>query len=293
MRVTVAGGTGFLGRRFVEALTDAGHDVVVMTSSPQRAAGPGYVHGDVLRPETLRPAVAGSDAVVQSLTFPTFPVEKPSRRYTFDEFDGAGTEALVAAAAAEGVSRYVYLSGAGAAAEAARHWFRAKWRGEQAVLGAGLAGVAVRPSWVYGPRDRALNRFVKLARRLPVLPVVGNGKQTLQPVFVDDVAQLVRRAVEPGAPAGVFEIGGPDRMTMDEVLRTMLSVMGRLRPLVHVPGALPKIAGALLRFLPRPPLSPGAVGFITGDAVADVGHLLAAYPMRLTPLEEGLRTYLR
>jgi NADH dehydrogenase len=72
----------------------------------------------------------------------------------------------------------------------------------------------------------------------------------------------------------------------------MLSVMGRRRPLLHIPVALPKLAGFALQALPKPPLSPDAVDFLTGDALADTGPLLEAFDIRLTPLREGLSTYL-
>src|SRR5581483_4595813 len=101
-----------------------------------------------------------------------------------------------------------------------------------------------RPSWVFGPEDKALNRFVGFARRLPFVPVIGDGKQQLQPVFVEDVARAVADSLEtPAAANAVFEIGGPDVLSMDQVLRTMLAVMGKRRPLLHAPAFLPRLAG--------------------------------------------------
>jgi hypothetical protein len=79
---------------------------------------------------------------------------------------------------------------------------------------------------------------------------------------------------------------------MAQVLRAMLDVMGKRRPIVPIPAALPKAAGLFAQFLPKPPLSPSAVDFATGDAVADTADLLVKFPMRLTPLREGLATYL-
>jgi NADH dehydrogenase len=192
-----------------------------------------------------------------------------------------------------GVGRFVYASGSGAAPDAAKVWYRAKWGGEQAVLASGVPAAIVRPSWVYGPEDRALNRFVAFHRRLPFVPVVGNGRQRLQPVFVDDVAAVLARGAAPDGPTGVYEIGGPEVMTMDEVLATMMSVIGRRKPLVHIPALVPKLAGSLLRLLPKPPLSPDAVDFLTGDAVANTTSLVEAFPdIHLTPLRDGLMTYL-
>ena len=89
--------------------------------------------------------------------------------------DAGGTEHLVAAAREAGVGRVAYVSGAGAAPDAERHWFRAKWRAEEAIRGSGMTWTIVRPTWLYGPRDVSLNRFVGFARRLPAVPMTSLG----------------------------------------------------------------------------------------------------------------------
>ena len=296
--IVVAGGTGFIGTSVVRRLVERGDRVRVMTSRPGRsaerirAAGAEPVEGDVLRPETLAAAVAGAEVVVQSLTFPTFPVEKPKQRYTFEEFEHHGTQRLVEAAKAAGAKRFVYVSGVGVAPDAPKVWHRAKWAGERAILATGIPATIVRPSWVYGARDNSLNRFVTIARLSPIVPQLGFRAQRINPVWVEDVADVVTRAAATDAPSGIFEIGGPQVLTMAQVLRTMLDVMGKQRLVLPIPAAAPKAAGLLLQFLPRPPLSPSAVDFATGDAVADTADLLVKFPMRLTPLREGLATYL-
>jgi uncharacterized protein YbjT (DUF2867 family) len=269
-----------------------------MTAHPARSRtriesmGARATEGDVRDASSLDRAVAGAEVVVQVLTFPTFPVEKPRKRYTFEEFDHLGTDRLVRAAARAGARTFVYGSGSGAAPDAAKVWFRAKWGGEEAVRAAGIDHAIIRPSWVYGPEDRALNRFVAFSRWLPFVPVVGDGRQRLQPVFVEDVADAFAQAARLEGPSGTFEIGGPDVLTMNEVLGTMMEVRGKRKPLVHFPVALPKLAGFFLQFLPNAPLSPDAVEFVTGDALADTGPLLEAFDLSLTPLREGLARYL-
>jgi NADH dehydrogenase len=296
--ILVAGGSGFIGAAVVRRLVRQSADVAVMTAHTERARGriealgARAVAGDVLDPSSLGPAVQDAEAVVQCLTFPTFPVEKPRRRYTFDAFDHLGTEHLAKAAARAGAERFVFCSGAGAAPDAAKRWYRAKWAGEEAVRATGMDHVILRPSWVYGPEDRALNRFVAFHRWLPFVPVVGDGRQRLQPVFVEDVAEAAARAIASGAPSGTYEVGGPDVMDMNEVLSVMMEVRGKRKPLVHVPPALPKLAGFFLQVLPKPPLSPDAVDFVTGDALADTKRLLADFDLTLTPLRAGLSTYL-
>ena len=86
--------------------------------------------------------------------------------------------------------------------------------------------------------------------------------------------------------------GGPEVLTMNEVLRTMMDVRGKVKPLLHFPVFLPKLAGFFLQILPKPPLSPDAVDFATADAVADTSKLLQEFDLTLTPLLAGLSTYL-
>jgi len=296
--ILVAGGSGFIGSAVVKRLVHTGAEVVVMTAHPERSRkrienlGARPVQGDVLDPTSLVKAVAGMGAVIQTLTFPTFPVEKPRKRFTFEEFDHFGTERLVSAAANAGARRFVYCSGIGAAPDATEVRFRAKWEGEEAVRASGIPHAIIRPSWVYGPQDIALNKFVAFHRWLPFVPVVGDGSQRLQPVFVEDVAEALAQAAGPGAPTGTFEIGGSDVMTMDEILRVMMEVRGKRKPLIHFPVWMPKLAAFFLQVLPKPPLSPDAVDFAVGDVLADTGPLLEAFDVNLTPLREGLATYL-
>jgi uncharacterized protein YbjT (DUF2867 family) len=296
--ILVAGGSGFIGAAVARRLVGQGSDVAVMTAHPARSReriermGARVVAGDILEPASLDRAVDGADAVLQSLTFPTFPAEKPRKRYTFEEFDHLGTERLVTAAARAGVGRYVFVSGAGAAPDAPEVRFRAKWLGEEAVRASGIAHVIIRPSWVYGPEDPGLNKFVSFHRWLPFVPVVGDGSQRLQPVFVEDVAEVIALAVTRTGPTGTFEVGGPEVLTMNDVLRTMMEVRGKMKPLVHFPRFLPGLAAFFLQVLPRPPLSPEAVDFATAGAVADTEKLRQEFGLRLTPLRQGLSTYL-
>ena len=297
--ILVAGGTGFIGRAIVRELARRGHRVAVLSHRPERAAqrlkglDVAVRAGDARDPASLPSAVAGIDTVISAMQFPNFPIENKKKGYTFDEVDARGNERLVQAATGAGVRSYIYLSGSGAAPDAAQHWFRAKWRAEQAIIKSGLRYGIFRPSWVYGPEDNSLNRFVRFARLLPFMPVIGDGKQRMQPVFIDDVSRCVVESLATDAAANqVFEIGGPDVMSMDDVLRTMLRVMGKRRPLLHAPAALPKLAGALMAPLPNRPLSPDAVEFICNDALADNSTLLRVFNVRLTPPQEGLARYL-
>ncbi len=298
MTVAVAGGTGFVGGAIATELHRRGHTVRVLSHRGESARGglPEAVDlrtADVQTGDGLVEAMRGADALAIALAFKNSPIEAPGKHQTFVEVDAAGTERLIAAAREAGVRRVVYLSGAGAAPDAKRHWFRAKWRAEEAVRGSGLIWTIIRPTWIFGPRDVSLNRFVGFARRLFSVPMTNRGSQLLAPVFIDDAANLAADSlVADAAMNQVFELGGPDTLRMRDIIGTALRVAGLRRPIIPGPTPLIKLVAVPLSWLPTPILTPDAVDFINQPAVVDLGPLLERMPRRLTPLEEGLRTYL-
>ena len=298
LTVGVAGGTGFVGGAIAADLRRRGHRPVVLSHGGEAARGPlpddvELRSADARDPAALAPALRGLDALVIALAFPNLPMESGRRHNTFMEVDAAGTEHLVAAAATTNIQRVVYISGAGASPDADEVWFRAKARAEAAVRDSGIAFSIVRPTWVYGPRDVALNRFLGMARALPAVPMTNGGGQLLAPVFVDDVASLVADALtDPAARDQVFEIGGPETLPLREIIHRALRVAGLDRPLVPGPTPLIKLGAVPLSWLPTPPLTPGGVDFINQPAAVDTAPLLARMPRRLTPLAEGLASYL-
>jgi NADH dehydrogenase len=146
---------------------------------------------------------------------------------------------------------------------------------------------------VYGREDVALNRFVGFARRLPFVPMFGDGKQLMQPVFVNDLANLVASAVDKAEATGLtFEVGGPEVLSMNAVIEIALNVAGMRKPVLHQPVFVGKLLGSFLQFLPGPPLTRDAIDFITHEATADNSAMQRVFAPQLTTLEEGLRSYL-
>jgi NADH dehydrogenase len=123
--------------------------------------------------------------------------------------------------------------------------------------------------------------------------MTNGGGQLLAPVFIDDAAALAADSlVDEAAADQVFELGGPDTLRMRDIMATALRVAGLRRPIVPGPTPLIKLLAVPLSWLPTPILTPDAVDFINQPATVDLAPLLERMPRRLTPLEEGLRTYL-
>jgi len=246
--------------------------------------------GDAL---SLARAMTRADVVVHAIQFPNAPVEDPSKGRTYMEVDGRGTEVAAAVARKLGVRRFVYLSGAGAGRSLPQRWFKAKDLAEKAVRESGMEYAMLRPSWVYGPGDHSMSRFVSFCRRLPVIPVIGDGRTPVYPAYVKDVARAVADLVRrEDARASVLELGGPERLTMDQVIRTIQQVIGKRRPLLHHPPKLMKVLVLPMALLPRPILSPDAVDFITYPLEIDPRPAFDYFGFQFRKLADGLRDYL-
>ena len=162
---------------------------------------------------------------------------------------------------------------------------------EQEVVRSGVEHTIFRPSFVFGRDGGALPTFVKQVRLSPVVTVIGNGQQRIQPIWVDDLAEYVARGLDlPAAANRSFELGGPDVVTWDELYLTIARVLGKKRRLVHVPAAVARGGARLTQWLPAAPLTTDQVAMIeAGDNAVGRSDAVDAFRLPLVPLEEQIR----
>ncbi|HET8664209.1 MAG TPA: NAD(P)H-binding protein [Nocardioides sp.] len=235
--ILVTGATGFIGRRLVPALLDAGHGVRAMTRRPEAYDGPGEaVGGDVHDASTLAPALEGVDVayyLVHSLDADDFEARDAAAAHAFGE-----------AAADAGVRQIVYLGGLGADDEDLSAHLRSR-REVEGLLGAGGVPVTVlRAGIVVGRGGVSWELTRQLVKNLPAMVVPRWAATRTQPIAVDDVIRyLVGVADEPRALGRVFEIGGPETMTYVEMLEVASEVArGHRTPIVRVPVLTPRLS---------------------------------------------------
>jgi NADH dehydrogenase len=163
----------------------------------------------------------------------------------------------------------VHVSAIGADENSESRYARAKAAGEKAVLSALPSATIMRPSIMFGPEDQFTNRFAALARMSPMLPLIGGGATKLQPAYVGDVATAVADAVDGKTRAGaVYELGGPEVLTMREIMKIILDITDRNRMLLSLPFGLAKFQSLFLQFAPGAlKLTPDQVALLRSDNV--------------------------
>ena len=300
--VTVFGGSGFLGRNVVRALCKRDYRVRVAVRRPELAfhlqplGRVGQIHAvqaNVRYPASVEAAMRDSQVAINLTGILTEGGEQ-----TFDAVQAKGAETVAKAAAAAG-ARMVHVSAIGADENSPSAYARAKAAGEKAVLAAVPSATIFRPSVLFGPEDQFTNRFAGLARMSPALPLVGGGLNKMQPAYVGDVAQAVADAVDGKAKAGAtYELGGPEVLTMREIMEIILKITQRDRMLVPLPVGLAKLQALFLQFAPGPlKLTPDQVALlqidnVVSDAAKSAGLTLEGLGIAPDSLEAVAPQYL-
>jgi uncharacterized protein YbjT (DUF2867 family) len=265
-RVTVFGGTGFVGRRVVRQLSDAAAAVRIASRHAARAEGDSVeqIVADVHDERSIEAAVAGADCVVNAVSL--------YAEHGGDTFHSVHVEAaarIASVARRAGIKRFVHLSGIGADAASASPYIRSRGEGEAAVQAAFPGAVVIRPAVMFASDDAFLTTILGLLRTLPAYPLFGDGRTRLQPVYADDVAAAIAQVLrQTQKPYPVYELAGPRVYSYEELLRTIARTAG-LRPvLVRIPFAFWGAVAGLAEILPRPPLTRNQVELMQIDTTA-------------------------
>ena len=244
--VTVYGGSGFIGRYIVQKLARSGYRVRVATRRPNEAiflktyGMVGQVEPilcNIRNESSIRNAMLGADAVVNCVG-----ILESVGKNKFVEVQHKGADFVSRIASELGVKKLVHISAIGADIDSKSKYASSKGLGESSVMKNFPDAVILRPSIVFGFEDKFFNRFASMARLSPILPIVG-GNTKFQPVYVDDVARAAFLGIDNNVQAGIYELGGPEVASFNELMRRMLKIILRRRLIVNLPFWIASLMG--------------------------------------------------
>ncbi|MGH2863938.1 MAG: NAD(P)H-binding protein [Solirubrobacteraceae bacterium] len=255
----LTGATGLVGSTLLPRLLAEGTEVRCLVRDPRRLGAQRVrvqiALGDLTDPPSFRNALRGVQTVVHLAAS-----IRDQPQSSIEELNGIATWRMVEAAERQGVERFVFFSALGASSHHRTRLLRAKALAEQAVREADLRSIVFAPSIVYAPGDPWLTLLERLAL-LPLMPVSGRGRAPFQPIWAEDVVGCVITALRAPGDTGHqrFELAGPETLSHEDIVRTVVRSIGRKRPLLHVPTP---IVSRALRLLER---LWGAATFATWD----------------------------
>jgi uncharacterized protein YbjT (DUF2867 family) len=238
--ILLTGATGTVGSALLRRLTAEGRPVRALVRD-QRRLGDQRVRvqialGDLADPPSFRNALRGVNTVVHLAAS-----IRDQPRGSIEELNALATLRLVRAAERAGVERFVFFSALNARHHSRTRFFRAKALASEAVEASSLESTVFRPSIIYRPGDPWLTLLDRFSR-LPAMPVSGSGRAVFEPIWAEDVADAVMSVIGNGS-SSAYELAGPELLSYDDIMRTVLRAAHRRRRLLHVP--LPIVRGSL------------------------------------------------
>lgn len=294
-RYFIAGGTGFVGSALVEALLKQGLSVKALARDQKKALslkekGIEPHTGDITQRDSLKDALKGVDTVVHLVGI------MEGSPQEFKRIHVQGTENLLDEALKAGVKLFFYQSALGASLKGDTPYEKTKAMAEELVISSGIPYIIFRPSLIIGRWDGFTKRLVDLIKALPVIPVPGSGRARFQPIYIEDwIRAFLIAVIEKKEKNKLYEFGGPQYLTYNEIITTLMEAMGVKKPLIHIPHWLIKTglpAGRLMKKLgadiPLPTLD--QLNLLRKDNITDPDSIKKHFGFEPLSYREAMRS---
>ena len=291
MVVLVTGATGFLGRRVVQELLAHNYQVRCLVHTPGRERifadrSVDVQYGSVSDPDALTSACQGVEFIVHLVA-----IIRQSKRAKFDGVNRQGTANVIAAAQEAGsVKHFIQIGAVGVSDNRRYPYLYSKWQGEREVIHSGIPSTIIRPSLIFGEGDEFVTALAALARAFPLIPVVGTGRNRLQPILAEDVARCIALALDRDDLKGkTVEIGGPQQLSYNEVVGVVARTLGKRGLRFHLPVWFMWLNVMLMELmLPRPPITLEQLRMLPIRNVAELNSVEETFGFAPRPMEGNI-----
>jgi NADH dehydrogenase len=296
-RVVVTGASGFVGSHTCQALAANGWRVLALVRNAAKAAERlGHMPvdirvGDLLDPAYVRSSMDGAAGVVH---LAAVAIERDGD--TYESANVGTTRAVLEAALATKVARFIYMSQNGADSASPLAFLRSKGIAQDLVTESAIDWTVLRPSVIFGPEDEFVNVIARLVRLTPfVLPLPSRGNALFQPIAVHDVATVITRALADDRTTGhLYPLGGPAELSLRQIAERVLIAMNTHRAILGLPtAALRPFVAALWHLVPSPPVTTGLLDTLALDNTVPLNTITSAFGITPTPFAPEELLYLR
>jgi uncharacterized protein YbjT (DUF2867 family) len=275
--IAIFGAGGFLGKHLMRQLTKLGYRVKVATRNPylkgylKPLGSPGQIElfkTNIYNEDDVKKVLRNCDLVI-NLVGILFETKKQKFKQIHSQFPLLLSKLCNEAK----IKKLVHVSALGVKENHTSEYMQSKLKGEKNIKEIFQSSVILRPSVVFGPEDKFFNTFASLAQFSPVLPLVGGGKTKFSPIYVDDVAKAIVKALElHNSETKIYELGGPENYSFKELMEILLIEIKKKRLLVNMPFGLAKFNSYFLQMMPNPLLTPDQVELLKFNNIVTGEH---------------------
>jgi len=294
LKIAVIGGTGFVGSKLMGALLKTDYHIRLLehrkSSKYKSESQVESVQGDIHDYESMEKAFEGIDVVYHVVG-----IIAETKHLTFQKTIIEGTQKLVDAAKKQGVKKIIYVSALGTEKNAQSRYFKAKYSSEQSIINSSLKYVIFRPSIIYGRDDSFVNKFKKMIKFSPVVPIIGDGKYRLQPIKGEELGtMMVESILNKKAENQIIDTAGPVDYQFVEIIAMLKRHLNKNRINIYFPIWMMKLNARILEKILKPaPLTTDQIIMLQKGSTCDITKQQEIFGLKLTPLEEGLKEYTR
>jgi uncharacterized protein YbjT (DUF2867 family) len=288
--ILITGASGFVASHLIPQLRKSGQSLRCLVTNEAegtriKAPGAELAIGNVTNPASLRTAAEGVDTIIHLVA-----VIRELKNATFESINVIGTKNMIEAAKAAGVKRFIHMGALGATPDPKYKYLHSKWLGMEAVKNSGLEFSILQPSVMFGEGAGFIASLVRSVHLAPfIVPIAGDGKSKLQPIWVGDVASCVMKLVAGEKIGRGIEIGGPEIMTYEAMMDEILKAMGEKRTKIHVPRWLMRPGVAVMdALLSNPPITMVEFNSMEIPNITDPDSVEKEFGFKPMPLRDGL-----
>ncbi|HEX9757155.1 MAG TPA: complex I NDUFA9 subunit family protein [Nitrospiria bacterium] len=298
MKIFLTGGSGFVGRVLVKTLLENGFQVtcLVRPGSEEKwkelfSPSLQLICGDITQPSSYGEGLEGRECVIHLVGIIR---EFPAKGIQYQKIHVEGTQNLVMNALKRKCKRFIYMSALGARASALARYHQTKYQAEEVVRRSGLNYTIFQPSVIFGPDDRFINMLARMVRLNPITPLIGGGKNKLQPIFVSDISKGILLSLnEKRAFYRTYPVGGLEAYSMKHIFTLIKKALGIKRPNIRIPLLFIKPVVKIMEPFPFFPLTSDQLTMLKEDNTCDPTLFFEHFKMAPMPFPEGIKNILR
>ncbi len=283
--ILITGSTGFVGQNLLKSIIDKNIKVRCLVRNKRKINNNklDIVEGDLINKDSLDKATQNVNTVIHLAA-----MIKSSNPKDFINININGVKNLVEACIKNKVKKIIYISSLDAGLNDTNIYGKSKKLGEDIIKNSDIDHIILRPSLIYGKNSQDIIMLTNLIKKFPFIPIIGNGKSRLQPVYVNDVCEIIIKLINSKIKNKLYYIAGEEKISMNDFVDKIASLYSKRIIKIHFPLWLLWLPLKLYGFIFRGSMNYESVKLLNKDKICDISDIKRDFNFKPISLNKGL-----